>query len=330
MSTIEKAVEALEQKSRAAEDAAASADETETIVSQASRAQPEPLQPTQAAPTASPSPGATVSPGQGARPGSGSVLELPLKEFADAGMVTPFAPRSRIAEEFRAIKRPLLRNIERAAPEQRDGARLIMVTSALQGDGKTFTAINLAMSIAMEQDRTVLFVDADVSKAQAGSMLGLSPGTPGLIDVLENKGTSLPDVIRPTSIPNLRILPAGNVHERSTELLASQSMHDLMLEMSSRYSDRVILFDSPPLLMTTEASVLASFMGQVAFVVSADQTPQEAVDKALESISDDKIIGMILNKSHHSRNKLLGLGYGYGYGYGYGSDRQDATAEQGS
>jgi protein-tyrosine kinase len=249
---------------------------------------------------------------------SSVLLDLPLISLADKGLVTPFAPRSRVAEEFRAIKRPLLRNIEGGGTPPIENANLIMVTSALQGDGKTFTALNLAMSTAMEQDKTVLFVDADVAKATAGGLLGVPAERPGLIDVLEGKGVTLADVILNTSIENLRILPAGNIHERSTELLAGRNMQQLMLEMSNRYSDRVIIFDSPPLLLTTEASVLASFMGQIAFVVSAGETPRDAVTKALEHIGDDKIIGMILNKTHYRRNGLLGYGYGYGYAYGQG------------
>ena len=190
-----------------------------------------------------------------------------------------------------------------------------MVTSALQGDGKTFTALNLAISIAMEQHKTVLFVDADVAKASAGELLGVPPNSLGLIDVLDDKGVALADVILSTNIENLKVLPAGNAHDRANELLASNSMKELMLEMANRYQDRVIVFDSPPLLLTTEASVLASFMGQIAFVVSTDTTPSQAVTDALEHIGEDKIIGMVLNKAHRRRNRLAGLGYGYGAGY---------------
>jgi protein-tyrosine kinase len=246
------------------------------------------------------------------------VLELPFAKLSARGILTPLTPRSAIAEEFRTIKRPLLRNIDGALAAPVSNVNLVMVTSALQGDGKTFTAINLAISIALEQDKTVLFVDADVAKAGAGALLGVPSRSKGLIDVLEDKDLSLADVMLPTNIENLKILPAGNLHERATELLASRSMKELMLEMASRYSDRVVVFDSPPLLLTTEASVLASFMGQIAFVVSTDQTPSQAVTEALEHIGEDKIIGMVLNKSHRRRSKLFGLGYGYGSGYGYG------------
>lgn len=245
-------------------------------------------------------------------------IEVPLTHLSELGMVTPLTPRSHIAEEYRAIKRPLLRNISGASGSQIEHPNLIMVTSALQGDGKTFTAINLAMSIAMEQDSTVLFVDADVAKASSGSLLGVPMNHSGLIDVLENKGTTLSDVILPTDIPNLRVMPAGVLHERSTEILAGQRMRDLMLEMSARYKDRVIIFDSPPLLMTSEASVLASFMGQIVFVASTDETPSEAVTEALEHIGEDKMVGMVLNKAHIRRSRFMGLSYGYGYGYGSG------------
>ncbi len=247
-----------------------------------------------------------------------TTIEIPFAKLSARGMLTPLTPRSQIAEEFRTIKRPLLRNIDGDIAAPASNTNLIMVTSALQGDGKTFTAINLAFSIAMEQDKSVLFVDADVAKASAGELLGVPTNSRGLIDVLENKGVALADVILATNIANLKILPAGHVHERSTELLASNSMKELMLEMANRYPDRVIVFDSPPLLLTTEASVLASFMGQIAFVVSTDITASHAVSEALEHIGGDKIIGMILNKAHLRRNKLFGLGYGYGYGSGYG------------
>lgn len=266
-----------------------------------------------------------------ASPVSKEPIGLPLESLATQGYLTPSTPRSQIAEEFRTIKRPLLSNIAKKMPgDHNNYANLIMVTSALQGDGKSFVSINLAMSIALEQDKTVLFVDADVAKATAGTALGIPKTQPGLIDVLENKGVGLEDTILPTCIPNFKVLPAGNVHERSTELLASNEMHRLMEELAERYDDRVIVFDSPPLLLTTEAGVLASFMGQIAFVASTDETPHDAITEALSHVGDDKIIGMILNKTHKRRNRLLGLSfnsYGYGYGYGYGH-KPNASTEQ--
>lgn len=284
-----------------------------------------------AAPNASPRPNAP-GPQTAPRPAAGLAprqrVEVPFDALHAAGYLTPGVPRSTIAEEFRGIKRPLLRNISGSSPTPIDHANLVMVTSALQGDGKTFCSINLAMSIAMEQDKTVLFVDADVLKGSAGQRLGVPPDTPGLIDLLMDNAIEPQDVILHSSVSKLRILPAGNSSAHATELLSSDAMHQLMLELSHRYPDRVIVFDSPPLLLTTEAGVLASFMGQIVFVAAADVTPQSAVTEALQRIADDKFVGVMLNRISRRRFNFLGLGGygGYGYGYGYG-DSQERVGE---
>lgn len=247
----------------------------------------------------------------------GADVEIPFDHLHEIGYLTPTTPRSTIAEEFRAIKRPLLKNIAGQSAARIANANLIMVTSALEGDGKTFSSLNLAMSIAMEQDKTVLYIDADVHKASAGKVLGIPNETPGLIDILMGQAEPEDTILR-TSIKNLRIMPAGASHEKATELLASEKMHLLMQELSSRYSDRVIIFDSPPLLLTNESSVLASFMGQIVFVAAANITPQHAVREALERIGKDKMVAVMLNKAPHHRLNLFGMGASYGYGYGYG------------
>lgn len=273
------------------------------------------------------------SPGSAAAPATGGGREpitIPFDSLQQRGFLTPAIPRSGIAEEYRTIKRPLLVNIAGHSAVPIKNANLIMVTSALQGDGKTFSSINLALSIAMEQDKTVLFVDADTAKAEAGAVLGVPSGSPGLIDVLEGKGVSVSDVILRTNVEKLRILPAGNVHARSNELLASDAMRRLTLELSERYSDRVIVFDSPPLLLTTEAGVLANLMGQIVFVVGAEVTPQHAVTQAMEHIGQEKTVGLLLNRAR-KHSKVFGYGYGargYGYGYGYGNrDREPVPSE---
>ncbi|MEJ2529758.1 MAG: XrtA-associated tyrosine autokinase, partial [Gammaproteobacteria bacterium] len=224
-------------------------------------------------------------------------IELPLARIESLGMVSPNQPKSKIAEEYRVVKRPLLMNIRGEGASEVENANLILVSSAVSGEGKTFSAVNLALSIAMEQDTTVLFVDADVSKATATRFLGIADNQQGLVDVLQNSDIAVSDVLLHTNIPNLRILPAGRAHDRTTELLASDNMRRVMLELSRRYSDRVIVFDSPPLLQTTEASVLANLVGQVVLVVAANETPQAAVTEAIQHIREDKVIGTLLNKS---------------------------------
>ena len=127
----------------------------------------------------------------------------------------------------------------------------------------------------------------------------------------------------------LRVLPAGTVHAHSNELLASDAMRRLMIELSERYSDRVIVFDSPPLLLTTEAGVLANLMGQIVFVVGAESTPEHAVTQAMEHIGRDKTVGVVLNRARR-HSKLFNYGYaygqGYGYGYGYGNRERQAVS----
>jgi exopolysaccharide/PEP-CTERM locus tyrosine autokinase len=196
---------------------------------------------------------------------------------------------------------------------------LIMVTSALPGEGKTFTAINLAMSIATELDCTVMLVDADVARPSVMRVLGL-PAGPGLLDLVLDESTELSGMLMRTSIEKLTILPSGTPHPRATELLASDAMTRLLTDMAKRYSDRIIVFDSPPLLLATESRVLASHMGQIVVVVQAEKTLQSDVAQALATIESCPVKLMLLNQA---RTVFKG-GYEYGYGYGYGHAEQHA------
>lgn len=233
-----------------------------------------------------------------------------------AGIVTPNAPRSQAADQYRVIKRPLIANAKGKSATILNHANLIMVTSALVGEGKSYTAVNLAMSIATELDSTVMLVDADVARPSVLRMLGLPPG-PGLLDLLEGT-TDMASVLLKTNIDKLTILPSGTPHPRATELLASGAMRVLLDDMAQRYSDRIVIFDSPPLLLTTEARVLAAQMGQVVMVVQADKTLQANVQHALSTIKACSHIHLVLNKARCDSVGGYGRGYGYGYGYGYG------------
>ena len=235
-------------------------------------------------------------------------FDLDLAKLALTGFVTPDMPRSRIADEFRVLKRPLLGNTsgERVVPIKH--ANLIMVTSSVPGEGKTFSAINLAMSIAMELDKTVLLVDADVARPSLPKVLGLPHGR-GLLDVLKDKSIDLSEVLIRTNVEKLSILQTGTQQPQATELLASAEMARLLDEISMRYSDRVIIFDSPPLLVTTEARVLATQMGQILFIVNAENTLQRDVKQALATIESCPVKMMVLNQV---RTTAQGA-YGYGY-----------------
>lgn len=236
-----------------------------------------------------------------------------LAKLKKLGMLTPDDERSQIAEEFRLIKRPLVTNAFAQGAGQIKNGNLIMVTSSLPGEGKTFCAINLALSIAMEMGRTVLLVDADVARPRVLEIMGIEAER-GLLDVLRDHKAQLSDVLIRTNIDNLTVLPAGQTYRRATELLASDAMNKLIEDIANRYPDRIIIFDSPPLLSTSEASVLATHMGQIVMVVEAERTPQDALKEALAQIESCEIIGMVLNKT----TSLPGTDSYYGYYGNYG------------
>jgi protein-tyrosine kinase len=245
-------------------------------------------------------------------------VAIDLTQLAAKNIVTPNDPRSRVADEFRVLKRPLLGNAKDKRPASVENGNLIMVTSSLPGEGKTFTAINLAMSIAMEMDNTVLLVDADVARPSVLKYLGL-PSSKGLMDVLLDEKLDLSDVLLRTNVEKLSLLPGGTGHQHATELLASDSMAKLIGEMASRYSDRIIIFDSPPLLVTTESRVLATHMGQIVVVVEAEKTLNAVLKQALSTIESCPLVLTMLNKSIGASSAGLGYGYGYG-GYGYAGE----------
>ena len=232
------------------------------------------------------------------------ILKIDQEKLRQQSIITPASDRTVMGESFRRVKRQILSNV--ANPGSGAPTNLVMVTSSLAGEGKTFCSTNLAISIAMEMDRTVLLVDADVARPSIPRTLGIEVGK-GLMDVLLDSSIDLADVICRTDIDKLSILPAGTGHRRSTELLASERMRTLLEEMATRYHDRVIIFDSPPLLAASEAGVLASHMGQIVMVVEAGKTTEHDLKDALRRIESCDIVGVVLNKG-----SVPNSGYYYG------------------
>jgi protein-tyrosine kinase len=238
-------------------------------------------------------------------------VDLDLARMRELGMVTAAGGRTALVEDFRIIKRPL---IKKAFAERAPGdlpGNLIMVTSSLPGEGKTYCAINLAMSIAMELDHTVLLIDADVARPSVLRTLGL-PAQRGLMDILVDESLDLSDVMLRTNVPTLAILPAGTGTPRATELLASAAMTNLVMEIAHRYPDRIVIFDSPPLLLTSEARVLASHMGQIVVVVESETTTQHAVKESLSQLEGIANVNLIYNKTR----EFPGIEESYDYHYG--------------
>ncbi len=265
-----------------------------------------------AAPAVAPEPAAAaqtaVSPKKTSRR-----VELDLKSLKERGFLTPDTDPTMTAEEFRIVKRSLLLNAFAKGDAAIKNGNLILVTSAQPNEGKTYCSINLAMSVASEQDLTVLLVDADFSKPEVLNTLGVTGGK-GLVDVISETGVDLSDCLIRTNIPNLSILPAGRQHNLTPELLASERMGEIVEEIATRYRDRVIIFDSPPSLASSAASVLALHVGQCLFVVEAEKTTDNDLKEALSLISGCEHVNLLLNKTRFSgSNSKFGSYYGYGY-----------------
>lgn len=245
----------------------------------------------------------TMSPKQRARR-----FDIDFTRLAERGLLTPDLPQSRIANEFRVAKRPLINNCIGKSAVPVENARRIMITSALPGEGKSYVSLNLAMSIAMERDSTVLLIEGDPTRPSLATLMGLPPQK-GLIDLLVNPGLDVGDVLIRTNLGRLSFIPAGTRHHHSTELLASKAMENLVNEVASRYEDRILIFDSPPILAAPEPRVLARYMGQIVFVIEAERTSQSVVLEALDALEACPVVMTLLNKTTSQE-----AGYYYYYG----------------
>jgi protein-tyrosine kinase len=233
-------------------------------------------------------------------------------EAMRAGGYLPEKGKERqFTDHFRRIKRPL---IEKALSGDTAGGepRIIMVGSAVPGDGKTFTSINLALSMALERDISVLLVDSDVAKQHITDIFGLR-GQKGLIDALLDENLDPESLVVPTSSRGFSILPAGRRVDGTAELVSSNRMRKIVTGLCARNQRRILLLDSPPLLITNEGRALIKIAGQVVLVVRAGETPRHAVEAAIGMFDEKQFGGLILNQAK------VGLTEGY-YGYGaYGA-----------
>lgn len=229
-----------------------------------------------------------------------------------AGLAPPEHQQRELADQYRQVKRPLLAAATGRGANKLPRGQIIMLASAMPGEGKTFTAINLALSMSLEKDASVLLVDADVAKPHISRIFGVDR-EPGLLDVLRDENSNVDSVILPTDVRNFSIMPAGHQSDTATELLASQRMEQTFDYLASSDPNRVLLIDSPPLLLTSESRALAHAVGQVVIVVRAEFTPQQAVLDAIEKLGTNASISLVLNQS-----KITTASY-YGYGSGGGT-----------
>ncbi len=287
MSTIEKALDKLGQPPVAAQPEMA-IEQPQTILDKQSSLQAEQTEAKQ----------------------SSRFIDIDLDRLVARNFVAKATERKLIYEEYRVIKRKLINNAFGSLSSTLKNPNLILVSSSRPGEGKTFTSVNLALSIALEQDKTVLLVDADVLRPNVSRTLEISVPM-GLTDYLSSDQMDVSDIMYSTNIERLKLIAAGKPHHLSTELLASDKMAALVNEFASRYPDRIVIFDAPPLLGVNETSVLAAMCGQAVIVLEENKTKLNELEKALSLLPPDLAVGFVINKAHYSRDK----GYGYGYGY---------------
>jgi len=238
-----------------------------------------------------------------ARRSRSRLVNLDTKRLAAHGLLTSDAVGSPLANELRVIKRPLINNaLGKSAAPVMHGNR-IMITSSVPGEGKSFLAANLAMTIAMERDSTVLLVEADPTRPTLTRLLGVPPGL-GLMDLLLQPALDVADLLVKLNIGRLTFLPSGTRHGHATELLASAVMEKLIEHLASRYPDRVLIFDAPPLLAAPEARVLARYMGQIVLVVEAGKTTHSVAQQALAAIESCPVILPVLNKASAREERM--------------------------
>jgi receptor protein-tyrosine kinase len=307
LSTIEQAAKRLEQLKRSGVEVHVPANEEVGAAAVAPKRDPVPLRVArqidagEAAADAAGTAGSALHPGAVEPPTatdetpSGIRVDVDLARLSENGYMTPDAPRARIAEEFRVVKRPLMNNVSGKSAAPVRNANRIMVTSSLPGEGKTFVSINLAMSLATEVDTHILLVDADVLRPALLQRMGIPPSR-GLLDLLVDPTLSLDEVVLSTNVGRLSILPAGTAQAHATELLASEGMTRLVEKLASADPRRVVVFDTPPLLVTSESRVLASHMGQVILVIGANDTPQATVAEGLAAVENCPVVFTLLNR----------------------------------
>ena len=233
--------------------------------------------------------------------------QVDRERLREGGFIVPDAPVGPLAEEFRIVKRQLL--VSAIGEERR---RTILVCSAQPDEGKTFCAVNLALSLATERDLEVLLVDGDFAKPEILSILGLEGGG-GLIDALADARIDPEGLVVDTDVPGLSVLPAGRHVNDVTELLAADRTRDVLARLAGARPNRIVIFDSPPVLMASPAGVLAAYAGQTMMVVRADVTPEADLKEAVSLVSACDRICLLLNgAAFAATGRKFGSYYGYG------------------
>lgn len=231
----------------------------------------------------------------------------------ERGFVVPDGPAGPLAEEFRIVKRQLLLGMGAGSPVAADKRRTLLVCSAQPDEGKTFCAVNLALSLAGERDHEVLLVDADFPKPEILGLLGLEARGAGFVDALADPSLDPERLVVRTDLGGLSVLPAGRYENDVPELLGSGRTADLLARLTADRPKRIVIFDSPPALMASAAAALATHVGQLLLVVRADQTTEADLKEAAGLLSGCPQISLLLNGTGFA---ATGRRFGSYYGYG--------------
>lgn len=243
---------------------------------------------------------------------SGPAVAIDRSRLRSAALIEPDAPVGALAEEFRIVKRQLLLNSNGATDLPPEKKRTILICSAQPGEGKTFCALNLALSLSSEKDVEVLLVDADFPKPDVMATLGIEAGR-GLVDAIADPRLDPESLVLATDQPGLSVLPAGRQADNVTELLASERTKEVFRRLSEAAPNRFIILDSPPALLASPASVLATHAGQLVMVVRADRTTEAELRDALELLSGCERVSLLLNAAGFAAGgRRFGAYYGYG------------------
>ena len=251
---------------------------------------------------------ADVPPAPGAAAAAASAQPPPLKvtmeQLQAAGLVIGGDRRSRVSEEYQVLSMQMLRS--RTAAQGALPGNLVMVTSTRPGEGKSFTALNLAASLAQDSRTKTLLIDTDPKQASLTARLGLSE-RPGLFDLSTNSSLRVDAMIVETAIANLRLLPIGTIASNHS---ATRQIAGSLDRLARRFADCLLIMDAPPCLSTSDPSMLAALVSQIIMVVEAGQTQRRQLEHALNIVDSCPNIVLALNKIQFGGANAFGA-YGY-------------------
>jgi protein-tyrosine kinase len=222
-------------------------------------------------------------------------VELDVVQLRMRGYMPVEEAMSQMMHQFRRLKRPLVINALQRDAGTALSSRIIAVASAVAGEGKSFTSLNLAMSLAIERDFNVLLIDGDIARGALTNALGLAD-QPGLLDLLSEADRTVESCVRRTSLDGLYVLPCGKWRDNAPELLGSTRLKRMLSDVTARYPGCLVVCDTAPVLLTNEGAVFMSVAGQIVFIVNSGSTPRQSVVDSLALIPGDRAVSMVLNK----------------------------------